>query len=202
MGRTLSDAPALIAAREPFVIGALSGVSHYPNGLAFPPNKGWNTVVWPRTGVLYIVYSFYTPIAWIDQWGRAKRSPEKFSQRTARHQGLLYTLKDDPKITGRKRDRDMADKIDAERIRDHYDVLVTQRRQQQREAARRRYWTPERLAAKEVRDQARAVAQLYGIKVGEARKALTQAPEEFTMEEAIASLMGERVHTRDATIRQ
>ena len=84
------------------------------------------------------------------------------------------------------------------RIADYHKEVAERRAEQRRYSAQRRYWTPERIAAKEAREQAKEVAALYGVKARVALQAITQAPEEMTVEDAIASLTGVRV-TRDAT---
>jgi hypothetical protein len=191
------DVPALIRARKAFTIGNVSATSHYPDGVPSTPYKGMNRLMWPQPGALYIIYSYTTPIAWIDQWGRAKRTPQRFSTTTSRHQSLCYYLDDDAKVTGRKRDRDRQDKIDEMRYLDYLREREEARIAGRRRTQQRRYWTPERVAAKEARDRAKDVAELYGVKHKEALKAITRAPDEFTLEEALASLTGGRV-TRDA----
>lgn len=197
MRYTQRDVPALIAARKAFDIGNMSATTHYPHGIGFTPSKGQNNVMWPVTRALYIVYSYSTPIAWIDQYGRAKRTPQHFSVTTSKHMSRVWSMKDDAKITGKKADRERQDKIDTMRYNDYLQARAEVRAEQQRHAQQRRYWTPERLAAKELREQAREVAKLYGIKVTDATRALTRAPDEFSTEDAIASLTGTRP-TRDA----
>jgi hypothetical protein len=195
MSTSQREVPALIKARKPFKAGEMSATRHYhTGGISYTPNKGWNTVMWPTTGALYIIYSFDTPIAWIDAYGRAKRSPQWYSQRTSRHQSLLYTLADDARITGLKADRERQDKIDAMRTADYHAAVAAERGARQRMAQQRRYWTPERIAAKELREQAKEVAALYGLKTADAKRALTQAPDEMSIEDAIASLTGTRAH--------
>ena len=196
MGRTLGDIPALIAKREAFTIGNMYARVHAA-GHNGSPYRGWNAVDWPRNGCTYIVYSYQTPIAWIDEFGRAIHTRQHFSNTTSRHIGYTYTLESDPKIRGRKRDRDRLDREADERWRQYLQDKADRRREDAKRARQRRYWTPERLAARQLRDRASEVADLYGIGKREALRMLTQAPEETSIEEVIASLTGTRA-TRDA----
>jgi|SRR6478735_60745 len=198
MGKTLGDVPSLIKARKAFQIGNMKADNFYAaGGSAFSIPTGWANVMWPQRGSLYVVYSYGTAIGWIDQWGRAKKTPETFSNTTSRHQGLLYTLVDDVNIGPLPPEALKIDQEDHERYVRWLQARADRRTEQARAARQRRYWTPERLAAKEARERAKEVADLYGIKPGVALRALTQTPDELTIEDTIASLTGVRV-TRDA----
>lgn len=106
-----SDTPELMRARKDFKIGNMSGQRFYEcsyagdRGITHPGligiGGGWNTELTPETGVLYAVYSYETPIGWIDNLGRAVIPREHHSHSTSRHQGLVrWGLKDDPKPDG------------------------------------------------------------------------------------------------------
>lgn len=43
-------------------------------------------------GIVYVVFSYDTPIAWVRSDGTEYRVSQKFSQTTSKHQGRLYTL--------------------------------------------------------------------------------------------------------------
>ena len=198
MGKSQRDVPALIKARKAFDIGNVHATSHYPHGTTWSTPVGWSRVMWPQHGALYIVFSYGTAIGWIDKWGRAKKTPQTYSNSTSRHQGLLYTLEDDPVLTGTPADWHVPDMLDHERYMQWLKDRADRRTEQARAAQQRRYWTPERIAAKEARERAKEIADLYDIKPGVALRALTQAPDELTEEDAIASLTGTQ-RTRDAS---
>jgi hypothetical protein len=43
-------------------------------------------------GIVYIVFSYATPIAWVNEDGTVHRVGQKFSMTTSHHQGRLYLL--------------------------------------------------------------------------------------------------------------
>lgn len=104
---TQRQAPDLIARREEFDASALWARSFYDQtwvdehgrtrqGTDRPPDRGYNNVLWPEVGVKYVVFSYATPIAWIDKDGVAVVTPQRFSQTTsARHQNKLWKFRDD-----------------------------------------------------------------------------------------------------------
>lgn len=200
---TLRDVPTLVAARKAFDAGNVSAVSYYQpdiygrqRGLG-DEVRGQNRYVWPKAGALYLVYSYSTPIAWIDEFGIARRSPQNFSVTTSRHQGMLWGFEDDEPLRGTKRDRQWATKLFERGVAAYHQDREALRRERQRDAAKRRYWTPERIAAKEARERAREVAELYGIPVTEARRALTDTQEDLTVEDAVASITRDVYASRD-----
>lgn len=48
----------------------------------------------PPKGSIYVIWSYGTPIAWIDPLGKAYKVRQKFSRTTSCHQGMLYALTD------------------------------------------------------------------------------------------------------------
>lgn len=93
------DARAIIERREEFEsnTGSLWGAyplaagpkyGHMPQG-QLPQEEGPGFIeAWERAGrSLYVVYSYWTPIAWHDG-ERWTRPDVKYSQTTSRHQGL------------------------------------------------------------------------------------------------------------------
>ena len=148
--RTLNDAAAWIAERKPFDCGNMSARS-YPAPVHIHP--GWNSMLRPGP-VVYAVFSYSTPIGWIDDLGRAVVPPETHSNSTSRHQGIVRcALKGDP-VEGKRveKARVKRDEEEMDIIERWHERKAEERRARQREANRLRYWTPERIAAKEARE--------------------------------------------------
>lgn len=95
----LRDIPDKIAQLESFDGNSMSGYFFSDGAYGIQPGRGNES---PPNGSIYIVWSYGTPIAWIDQVGRAYRVPHKFSVTTSKHQSILHTLKD---LTSKDRER-------------------------------------------------------------------------------------------------
>lgn len=82
-----------IANREPFTTsGALRGTTYNHEGsgrLQGPDLEAWYADV---NGIVYVVYSYATPIAWVTEDGRVHKVAQRFSVTTSKHQGTLYML--------------------------------------------------------------------------------------------------------------
>lgn len=96
----LRDIPKKVAKLEDFDGNSVRGV-YFEGGVKHPIHRG-QAEVGPPAGSIYIVWSYLTPIAWIDGLGKAVRPAQKFSRTTTRHQSTLYTLKD---LTEDERDK-------------------------------------------------------------------------------------------------
>lgn len=89
----LRDTPDKIAKLQTFHGNNMRGQFFGRGGARYSPDRGIGREA-PPQGSIYVVWSYATPIAWIDNVGRAHRVPEKFSVSTSKHQGKLYTLRD------------------------------------------------------------------------------------------------------------
>jgi hypothetical protein len=83
--------------REPFVTsGALSAtVEEHGSGWNSGRLTGDDLDRWKsdsKTGSLYVVWSYATPIAWVRSDGEVYRVSQRFSPTTSKHQGMLYML--------------------------------------------------------------------------------------------------------------
>lgn len=88
----LRDIPSKIANLETFVGNSMEG-TFFPYGTTSHISRGMGDEA-PPLGSVYVVWSYATPIAWIDNLGRAYRVSRKFSVTTSKHQSRLYTLRD------------------------------------------------------------------------------------------------------------
>lgn len=89
----LRDVPAKWQAREPFQThnGTLTGenfVSSYGRLPGEWTKELLNAV--NHNDVIYVVYSYTTPIAWVLKDGTEVQPPVKYSVTTSKHQGKLY----------------------------------------------------------------------------------------------------------------
>jgi hypothetical protein len=93
---TLRQIPALIAARKPFK-GNSMWADGFEKGFAFGSTGRLSTDEADRfwadhKAIVYIVYSYGTPIAWVLDDGTTYKVAQKFSVTTSRHQGTLSAL--------------------------------------------------------------------------------------------------------------
>lgn len=94
-GRAVAEA---IARHETFTThGALRGREGYESAgrLAGDDRDAFNAVTSDSKGdpIVYSVYSYSTPIAWVLRSGAVYIVKQKFSRTTTKHQGNLYLLK-------------------------------------------------------------------------------------------------------------
>jgi hypothetical protein len=96
----LAEVPAKWQAREPFethnktlygVAGLHAGGSYYGGTGRLPSEyvKELRSAL-DNQDVIYIVYSYATPIAWVLKDGTEVKPPVKYSVTTSKHQGKLY----------------------------------------------------------------------------------------------------------------
>lgn len=96
----LRDAREKVRNLEDFTGNSLRG-EFFPNGTPINFYMGRTKYVVPA-GSLYVVYSYDTPIAWIDNKGKAFITDEKFSVTTSKHMHSVYGLSD---LTFAQRDK-------------------------------------------------------------------------------------------------
>lgn len=84
-----------IARYQAFEASALSA-QVYPNGCG-SIGHGYLTQDSVPPDATYVVFSYFTPIAWVEGCGRAVRTAQRFSPTTStKHQPCLYRLADRP----------------------------------------------------------------------------------------------------------
>jgi hypothetical protein len=88
--------PSLIAARQDFQGSNMNGV-HYPDGCP-RIDMGWGvdsdaseSDVRVPEGSRYVIWSYQTPIAWIDPDGFAVIPARTYSRTTNRHQSIVHS---------------------------------------------------------------------------------------------------------------
>ena len=94
--RSIATAEA-IGRREPFTTsGALRAETGRPSWYCGRLNEV-ETAAWAadRDRIVYSVWSYGTPIAWVTSDGRVHKVDQRFSITTTRHQGNLYLLRED-----------------------------------------------------------------------------------------------------------
>jgi hypothetical protein len=89
----LRDVPAKWQAREPFQThnGTMTGENFVSSHGRLPGE--WRKELFAaeqRNDVIYVVYSYATPIAWVLKDGTEVQPPVKYSVTTSKHQGKLY----------------------------------------------------------------------------------------------------------------
>lgn len=156
--KTLASTLDLIRERKEFAIGNVSATSHYPDGAKRQPFQGRNHgPLLPGVGVKYLVFSYNTPIAWIDDLGRAVFCPQTFSRSTSRHMGYARrALENDPCTTkalaAKRTTRDRKEERIVRKWREgvEYERKETRRENARQERERRRERAEEeRLLAEE-----------------------------------------------------
>lgn len=150
--RTLRDVGQAIKERRDFTVGNVSA-KRFTNGLpeyATGP-RGWTnpSLPTPEAGARYIVWSYGTPIGWIDRHGVAYVTPENFSVSTSRHVSIVSSALTDDE-GGRKCDKERARKRYA-KIRSEY-LAEAARQRAERKAIMQRY---RREDARREREEAR-----------------------------------------------
>lgn len=138
----------------------------YPGGCERVSNQR-GTYDPPRDST-YVVYSYLTPIAWVEGCGRAVFSPEHFSPSTSQHQHLArYALKNRPDGD----EKEIARRVEADRLLAQR--LAAEARVEHEKAKAQK--VADRTAARERAKQARiAAAETRRREVEEAREVMRQ----------------------------
>lgn len=91
---TLREIPALIAKREAFEGNSMKAEVHPAVVFAGKLNDSERAVLNAENpyDIVYVVYSYETPIAWVRRDGSTYTVKQRFSVTTSKHQGKLYTL--------------------------------------------------------------------------------------------------------------
>jgi hypothetical protein len=92
----VTKAAPLIAAHKPFTTsGALRGTAEAGH-LPYSPGKleGPDLATWQadRAHIVYVVWSYQTPIGWVTDAGRVHKVEQWVSRTTSTHQGKLHSL--------------------------------------------------------------------------------------------------------------
>lgn len=90
-----SAVSAAIAAHKPFAThGALRGIEgHAGEGrLCGDDRDAFLAAYQSNDPIVYSVYSYQTPIAWVRKSGKVHIVKQRFSVTTSKHQGKLYAL--------------------------------------------------------------------------------------------------------------
>lgn len=72
----------------------------FPGGIGYQPDWG-RASDGPGPDAVYIVWSYWTPVLWVDGTGMVHRTKEKFSVTTSKHMSSLWGLEE---LTFRQRD--------------------------------------------------------------------------------------------------
>ena len=215
--KTLADSVELIRQRKDFQIGNIMGKAFakpdYPNGLTSRPQRGWNAgpLFVPR-GARYVLFSYYTPVAWIDDLGRAVFCPQTFSSSTTRHMSYFRAaLMDDPCTTkALAAKRDTRDRKEEKLVRKWREEKEYERKEERREAARRErarrreVAESERLLAEErAREKARLDTEVQAA-IDSLTKGTPMPPAILGVEGEVEAMqsIAEAMRTRDATDRR
>lgn len=86
----LRDARQKVRNLESFTGNSLRGEA-FPGGIGYKPSWGRGSYG-PYKDAVYIVWSYGTPVLWVDGRGKVNRTPEKFSVTTSKHMGSLWGL--------------------------------------------------------------------------------------------------------------
>lgn len=100
-----------IHARHDFVASNFSGRA-FPEGTRAHTSSGWGSES-PPPGCTYVIWSYDTPIAWVDGKGCAHLIVESFSVTTSAHQSAARALTHDSRA--KARDIARAEKLQAQR---------------------------------------------------------------------------------------
>lgn len=215
--KTLADSVELIRERKDFQIGNIMGEAftkpNYPNGLNYRIHPGWNKgPLFVPLGARYVLYSYRTPIAWIDDLGRAVFCPQTFSTSTTRHMGYFRAaLRDDPCTTkALAAKRDTRDRKEEKLVRKWREEKEYERKEERREAARRERARrredaeSERLLAEErAREKARLDAEVQAA-IDSLTKGTPMPPVVLGIEGEIEAMqsVADVMRTRNATDRR
>lgn len=215
--KTLADSVELIRQRKDFKIGNIEGRAFakpdYPNGLTYRPQRGWNTgPLFVPIGARYVLFSYYTPVAWIDDLGRAVFCPQTFSPSTSRHMHYFRAaLVDDPCTTkALAAKRDTRDRKEEKLVRKWREEKEYERKEERREAARRErarrreVAESERLLAEErAREKARLDTEVQAA-IDSLTKGTPMPPAILGVEGEVEAMqsIAEAMRTRDATDRR
>lgn len=77
---------------EDFNGNSVSGKA-YPGGIGYQPDWG-RASAGPGRDAVYIVWSYATPVLWVDGVGKVHRTKEKFSVTTSKHMSSMWGLEE------------------------------------------------------------------------------------------------------------
>lgn len=154
--KTYDELGPYIQARLPWDLNSMSASYHGEEGVAYGLNGGWNTYLTPQKGTRYVIYSYATPIAWIDDVGLVVMPHNSHSNTTGKHQNHVRRwLRDDPLRPGEVALRALRLETYERQHEEFHKAQEEARKERARESRKRSYWTDERIAAKRERDAAR-----------------------------------------------
>lgn len=211
--KTLASTFSLIRDRKEFTIGNMSAISYYPDGARYLPHSGWNHgPLLPGVGAKYLVFSYSTPIAWIDDLGRAVFCPQTFSHSTSRHMGYArQALGNDPCTTkALAAKRATRDRKEERIVRKWREEVEYERKETKRENARQER-EHRKAQAEQERLLAEEVAREKALLDAEVQAAIASVVSGTPMPPALLGVEGEVeamqsiaevMRTRDATDRR